>query len=307
MNQQHILSKNSDTFTVIAPVLNAQKYIEEFLQALENQSYPKDLVEILVVDNGSSDRTVEIVRNYPVKLLHEDSVKSPYAARNRGLKVSKGSYIALIDANKIPHQDWLTEGLAAMKRLKADLLGGAILFSLPDSPSASNLYDAITFNNNDRLVKIEHGSAAGNLFFRRSLIDEIGMFPEKFRSGMDIWWTQKAVRSGYKLEYAEKAIVFCKPRNFKNVLAKSYRVGKIHPFNQRQNGVSLLSVIGNTIKTFAPPGKSRLKEYSEYTESSVDLIKVWLVAWMSKICMGMGRIAGLFKMRDQSRLTGIDL
>jgi len=299
MDQLDISSKNSETVTVIVPVLNAQKYIEEFLQALGGQHYPKELVEIIVVDNGSTDRTVGIIQAYPIKLIIEDGVESPYAARNRGLEAATGEYIALIDANKIPHADWLTEGITAIKSNRADLLGGAILFSLPDSPSASNLYDAITFNNNYRLVTIEEGSAAGNLFFRRSLIDDIGIFPEKFRSGMDIWWTQKAVRSGYKLEYSEKAIVFCKPRNFKEVMAKSYRVGKIHPFNQRQNGVSLLSVLGNTIKTFAPPGIGRWNEYRAYTESSIYLIKLWLIAWLSKICMGMGRVAGLFKMGNQ--------
>ncbi len=299
MVQQNISSKNSETVTVIVPVLNAQKYIEEFLQALTVQRYPKELVEIIVIDNGSSDRTVEIVQTHPIKLLIEDGVESPYAARNSGLEAAKGKYIALIDANKIPHEDWLNEGISALKNSRADLLGGAILFSLPDSPSASNLYDAITFNNNYRLVTVENGSAAGNLFFRRSLIDEIGMFPEKFRSGMDIWWTQKAVRSGYKLEYSEKAIVYCKPRNFQEVMAKSYRVGKIHPFNQRQNGVSLLSIMGNTIKTFAPPGIGRWKEYSTYTESTVYLIKLWLTAWMSKIYMGAGRFAGLFKLGNQ--------
>jgi len=299
MVQQNISLKNSETVTVITPVLNAQKYIEEFLQALEGQCYPKELVEIIIVDNGSTDNTVGLVQAYPIKLIIEDDIESPYAARNRGLEAATGEYIALIDANKIPNVDWLTEGITAIKSSRADLLGGAILFSLPDSPSVSNMYDAITFNNNYRLVTIEKGSAAGNLFFRRSLIDDIGMFPEKFRSGMDIWWTQKAVRGGYKLEYSEKAIVFCKPRNFKEVMAKSYRVGKIHPFNQRQNGVSLLSIFGNTIKTFAPPGIGRWNEYRSYTESSLYLINLWFIAWMSKICMGTGRVAGLFKMRNQ--------
>lgn len=299
MSQQNYSLNKSDTVTVIVPVLNAQTFIEEFLKALEDQSYPKDFVEIIIVDNGSSDKTVEIVQNFPVKLILEDTLKSPYAARNRGLEASKGSYIALIDVNKIPHKDWLKEGIAAMKSYNADLLGGAILFSLPDAPSVSNLYDSITFNNNHRLVTTENGSAAGNLFFHRTLIDKIGMFPEKFRSGMDIWWTQKAVRIGYKLKFSEKAIVYCKPRNFRQVLAKSYRVGKIHPFNQRQNGVSLHSVMGNTIKTFSPPGISRLNEFSNYTKSSIDLIKLWFTAWISKICMGLGRITGLFQLRDQ--------
>lgn len=298
MNKQLNLLENSDTVTVIVPILNAQKYLDEFLQALLAQNYPKDLVQMIIIDNGSSDKSVDIVKNYPVKIIFENDTKSPYAARNRGLEVATGEYIALIDANKIPHKNWLMEGITAIKELKTDLLGGEIRFSLSDPQTASNIYDSITFNNNYRLVTIENGSAAGNLFFRRALIDEIGKFPENFRSGMDIWWTQKAVRSGFKLRYSEKAIVYCKPRNFKEIISKSYRVGKIHPFNQRQNGVSLPTVIINTIKTFAPPKISRYKEYRALTESHFLSIKIWFVAWLSKIYMGLGRFTGLFKMKN---------
>lgn len=300
MSQQINRLENSDTVTVIVPILNAQKYIDEFLLALLSQNYPKDLIEMIVIDNGSLDKSVEIAKSYPIKIIFENTIESPYAARNRGLEIATGKYIALIDANKIPHKDWLKEGITAIKEQRADLLGGAIQFSIPDSPTASNLYDSITFNNNYRLVTTEYGSAAGNLFFHRSLIDKIGMFPQNFRSGMDIWWTQKAVRSGCKLSYSEKAIVYCKPRNFKEIISKSFRVGKIHPFNQRQNGVSLLTVVGNTIKTFTPPGISRYKEYKALTENHIFSIKIWFVAWLSKIFMGMGRIAGLFKMRKHS-------
>jgi len=291
--------EEADTVSVIVPTLNVQKYIKEFIEALLAQNYPEDLIEIILIDNGSSDKTVEIARNYPIKIIIEDTVKSPYAARNRGLEVATGKFIALIDANKMPHINWLKEGINALKVNKPDLVGGAILFSLPSSPSASNLYDSITFNNNYRLVTTENGSATGNLFFQRSLIDEIGMFPQEFRSGMDIWWTQKAVRDGFKLEYSEKAIVYCKPRNFIEIINKSYRVGKIHPFNQRQNGVSLFSVIIITIKTFAPPGISRYTEYKTISDSQILSIKIWFVAWLSKIYMGMGRTTGLLNMINQ--------
>lgn len=300
MNQLLNRSDNSDTVTVIVPILNAEGYIDEFLQALLSQNYPKDLIEFILIDNGSSDKSVELAKNYPIRILHENAIKSPYAARNRGLEVASGEYIALIDANKIPHKDWLLEGITAIKEQRADLLGGAIRFSLSNSPSASNLYDSITFNNNYRLVTTESGSAAGNLIFHRTLIAKIGMFPENFRSGMDIWWTQKAVRKGFKLIYSEKAIVYCKPRNFLDIIYKSYRVGKIHPFNQRQNGVSLSSVVGNTMKTFSPPQISRYKEYRAVTKSHILSIKIWLVAWLSKIFMGMGRSVGLFKMKNHS-------
>ena len=290
------------TVSVIIPVLNASETIRELLDILHQQTYDADKTEIFIVDNGSDDYTITKARQYPVTVLQELSVKSPYAARNFGLKQAKGEIIAMTDANKIPEKTWIEEGVKALNSEKADLAGGDIQFRLSDHPTAAEVYDAITFNDNRRFVAEENGAATGNLFFRKEVLREMGFFPEKARSGMDIWWTQNAVRNGHKLVYAEKAVVWCKPRNLKQVLKKSYRVGISHPFNQKQAGKSTIYILMMILRTFMPPKVRPLKEKMNQIKPAVPVSSVWRVVWLSKIYMGFGRISGLFRMNSESSI-----
>lgn len=279
--------------SVIIPVLNTSSTVDELLDALNRQTYPRESTEIIIIDNGSADDTVEKVRGHDVTLLIEHSVKSPYAARNRGFEKATGSIIALTDANKIPDRNWIENGVKALENGSGDVAGGNIRFNLGEHPSIAEIYDSVTFNNNKNLVENEGGSAAGNLFFKREVLEQTGLFPENFRSGMDIWWTQKAVKNGFKLVYAEDAVVICKPRKFKAVLKKSYRVGVTHPFNLYQSGKSVSYIIGMIIRTFAPPRIQHVKKQIEKTGLSVSVLRFWGISWLSKICLGFGRMNGL--------------
>jgi len=286
------------TVSVIIPVLNASETIRELLDVLHQQTYDADKTEIFIIDNGSDDDTITKARQYPVTVLQEASMKSPYAARNLGLKQAKGEIIAMTDANKIPEKTWIEEGVEALNSEKADLAGGDIQFLLSDQPAAAEVFDAMTFNDNRRFVAEENGAATGNLFFRKDVLREMGFFPEEARSGMDIWWTQLAVRSGYRLVFAGKAVVWCKPRSYRQVLNKSYRVGISHPFNQKQAGKSTTYILMMIFRTFMPPKVRPLKEKMNNMKPDVSISSVWRVAWLSKIYMGFGRISGLFRMNS---------
>lgn len=273
--------------SVIIPVLNASSTIDELMEALEGQTYPREQTEIFVIDNGSTDNTVQKAGEYDVTVLDEHSAKNPYAARNRGFESAGGTILALLDANKIPAEDWVEKGVNALQQNDADLAGGDIRFSLGDTPSISEVYDSMTFNNNKKLVEKEGGSAAGNLFVKREVVETVGPFPENFRSGMDIWWTQEAVRNGFRLIYAEDALVYCKPRKFRAVLKKSYRVGVTHPHNLHQSGKSIPAICWMILRTFAPPAPVR------QTDIQVSATGLWGISWLSKIFIGFGRIRGL--------------
>ena len=249
--------------SVIIPVRDASPWLNELLRALERQTWPLHRREIIFVDNGSTDGTFERLQWAPVTLLQDHSRPSPYVARNRGMEEAKGEVIAMLDANKIPDPCWLEEGVKALysgKSEKADLAGGNIIFDLPDDPPIGPLTDAILFNNNRNLVLSEQGSATGNLFFLRRVWDLNGPFPADFRSGMDIWWTQLAVRHGYRLVFAEKAIVRCKPRRFREVLRKAWRVGRVHPVTMRSRGMSLLAILNHSLRTLFWPRMAQIRK-----------------------------------------------
>ena len=93
--------------SVIVPVHDGAETIGRCLDALCGLDYPEHAVEVVVVDNRSTDTTREIVASYPVRLVEERGVQSSYAARNRGVMASTGEVLAFTDADCIPDRGWL--------------------------------------------------------------------------------------------------------------------------------------------------------------------------------------------------------
>lgn len=95
------LEKQQKKISVIIPVYNAEKYIREMLDSIIKQSYKNR--EIILVENGSKDRTVDIIQEYEAKYpeicVVKESGKGAGAARNRGLKLARGEYIVFADAD----------------------------------------------------------------------------------------------------------------------------------------------------------------------------------------------------------------
>ena len=78
--------------TVIVPCLNEERFIAACLESIIQNDYPKDKLEILVVDGYSKDKTREIIKNFPVRVLNNPKVTTP-AAMNIGIKNAKGDII----------------------------------------------------------------------------------------------------------------------------------------------------------------------------------------------------------------------
>jgi len=94
--------------SVIVPAYNAERTVERCLEALTGQDYPKDLYEVILVDDGSTDKTGEIVGRYPVKYIRQEN-KGPATARNKGVEAAKGGIILFTDSDCVPEANWIEE------------------------------------------------------------------------------------------------------------------------------------------------------------------------------------------------------
>jgi glycosyltransferase involved in cell wall biosynthesis len=109
--------------SVIVPVLNGESCISDCLRSLLQLEYPRERLEIIVVDNGSTDGTLELVRRFPVRLIHEYKPGS-YAARNAGVRLAKGEILAFTDADCIVESNWIQEIVIILEHTGAQAVIG---------------------------------------------------------------------------------------------------------------------------------------------------------------------------------------
>lgn len=85
--------------SIIMPVYNGEMYLEQAIDSILKQTYPH--IEIIIVDDGSTDATPDIVKRYKSIKYFRQSNQGPSAARNAGVRLSSGKYIAMMDADDL--------------------------------------------------------------------------------------------------------------------------------------------------------------------------------------------------------------
>lgn len=108
--------------SIIVIAYNEEKGIEKCINSLLNQDYPKNKYEIIVVDDCSNDKTIDIVKNFPIKLIKHKKNMGRAQARNSGLNFAKGDIYISFDGDCIADKKWLTE-LVKPYLYKKDILG----------------------------------------------------------------------------------------------------------------------------------------------------------------------------------------
>jgi cellulose synthase/poly-beta-1,6-N-acetylglucosamine synthase-like glycosyltransferase len=127
----HGLSESGlPTISVVIPMRNGQRSIGACLDAILAQDYPRDLVEILVVDGASSDGSRAVVESYhsrhgQIRLLHNPAGSIP-AGLNVGIRASRGAVIARVDARTLLSPDYLRVGVDLLRRSGASNVGGPV-------------------------------------------------------------------------------------------------------------------------------------------------------------------------------------
>lgn len=124
--------------SIVVIAYNKEKGIELTLKSLLNQSYPKNRYEIIIVDDCSKDKTTEIVKKFPVRLIKHKINLGRAQARNTGLKYAKGEIYVSFDGDCIADRNWLKE-IIKVYQIKENIGGVSGLIKVNDD---SNLTES---------------------------------------------------------------------------------------------------------------------------------------------------------------------
>jgi len=217
--------------SVIIPVRNGADSIGSCLTSLAAADYPADRREIVVVDNGSTDRTAEIVRGFPVRYLTALERRGAPAARNVGIRAAQGEILAFTDADCAVTKGWLRAIARAFEQPDVGAVAGEILPYPPTTPAERYASRVRHLSPQRYLARPRLPFAVfANLAFRREVFDRIGLLDEKLFQGDSTDFCTRFVRgTGWKLEYVPQAVVFHHHRaTTRDFLAQQWNYGRGH-------------------------------------------------------------------------------
>jgi len=204
--------------SVIIPVRNRPKDIVECLSALSNVDYPKNKLEIIVVDDGSNDDTVARVRDFNVKLISQSISRGPAASRNVGARKATGDILAFLDSDCVAEQGWLKKIVPFFSLEGMGAVGGFV-----DSYFKSSRLDRYeaAFSSLNMGKRILFGASSEsnfyvptcNMFIQRDVFETAGAFTSGMHVGEDVDLCWRMRKKGYFLLYVPFGSVAHKHRN----------------------------------------------------------------------------------------------
>ena len=184
--------------SVIMPAFNADRFIAVAIRSLLREREAVEL-DIVVIDDGSTDRTVAIVeamaRDFPAIRLLRNPRKGIASARNTGLdQIPPGcEFVTFLDADDVSYPDRIQRQRALLMRDPGiDVLYGLVeMFTVLDETTLAPAPGSAT--------KVIRGPYLQSAMYRRAVIDKVGRFDETFRQGDDSDFVLRVLEHGFRL------------------------------------------------------------------------------------------------------------
>jgi cellulose synthase/poly-beta-1,6-N-acetylglucosamine synthase-like glycosyltransferase len=188
--------------SIIIATLNNEQTIGECLKAVFELNYPKDFLEVIVVDGCSKDATVKIAEKYPVKVV--SALLNAPAAYNYAIKIAGNAVLGFIDSDAKVEKEWLNKLVVYLDDPQvAGASGGIETWNTENAWARSIGYDMK--NRYARLKKYATRIATMNLLLKKSVIEESGGFDERLPSQYDTDFGFRITSKGYKIVFDPSA------------------------------------------------------------------------------------------------------
>jgi glycosyltransferase involved in cell wall biosynthesis len=191
--------------SLVIPGRNVSGTIKQCLESVVPMIGRNGLEEIIFVDDGSIDFTGEIVQNYPVRYLWQET-QGPGAARNTGWLAAKGELIWFVDADCIAELDALSILLGHIKNPQIVGAGGSYGNAHEDSLLACLIHEEIV-ERHHRMPLIVNFLATFNVLYRRDILESVNGFDEKYLKAQDAELAYRIRQTGGKLAFDQHSRV----------------------------------------------------------------------------------------------------
>lgn len=212
----------------IITVFNEQKTITQLLDSLYKQTLPAD--EIIIVDGGSTDRTVDIISSYQIPEKATSQVKiqlfekkgNRSVGRNEAIRHATGEIIVCTDAGCIPEIHWIEDLTKPFEDESIDVVAGYY-----ESKSETYFQECLVpyvFIMPDKIKPAEFLPASRNMAFKKAIWEKAGGFPEEYSHNEDYVFAHTLRNMGAKTWFEKEAIVYWIPRKtFRGAFVMFYR------------------------------------------------------------------------------------
>lgn len=215
------------TVSIVIPVYNRENLIKDCLSSLINLDYPKEKLEIIVVDNGSTDGSPEIVKRFRnsetnIKLLFTKR-KGSASARRLAISHATGEIIAFTDSDCRVDKEWVKELVKNFQDQKVGIVAGRTQYYGPKNYISKVLerkgFKITYFYALRKKLKLQFAPTC-NLAVKREVLKIIGEYGENFsHGGDDIDLGVKIKTSGYEIALAKGALVYHTRETRRNLLS----------------------------------------------------------------------------------------
>ena len=185
--------------SLVIPGRNASQTVRQCLNAVILLLDADGLEEIVFVDDGSTDDTAEIVGEYPVRLIQGPG-GGPGAARNLGWRAATGDLIWFIDSDCVAEPDALERLLPHLDDPKVGGVGGSYGNMRSDSLLACLIHEEIVERHRSMPTRVNF-LATFNVLYRRSILENLDGFDERFLKGQDAELSWRVLAAGYELGF----------------------------------------------------------------------------------------------------------
>ncbi|MBI3518179.1 MAG: glycosyltransferase [Bacteroidetes bacterium] len=215
--------QNLPLVSIITVVLNGEKHLEQTFNSVFHQNYPN--IEYIVIDGGSKDKTIEIIKQYESNIDYWQSEKDNgiYYAMNKGIELAKGDLIGILNADDYYSENTVRYVVDTYLKTNADIIHGDILF-ITESTASRMKPD---FKQMNVQPSIFHPTC----FVKKAVYQIAGSFDTTYKISADYDFLLRCIRKNFVFEYIPEVLSHFRPGGMSASCASNiegYKIMKVH-------------------------------------------------------------------------------